>query len=452
MNEMIYLLAGFIVGIIITWIIRKLAFENNHVSKASLDHLREEMGRSQQELAGLRERSSQLQSELTRMYDDANAVRIQLAEKDRLLSATEEANKHLREKIGEQEQNLQMIGKKFETEFQVLAQKILDDKIRTFNQNQESQLVQLLSPLRDQIKTFKSEIETRSNKESEERNSLKGQIELLQQLNKKLSDQADNLTKALTNNTKTQGDWGEMILESILQYAGLQKDLQYFVQQSSYNEEGSRIRPDVVIKYPDGRSLVIDSKVSLVHYTNLVNAGNEDEKLRQRNLLLQSLRQHMEILSRKDYQSVADSLDFIMMFIPVEAAYIEAMQADPSFWQQAYQKRVLLISPTNLIPAMKLVSDMWQRDKINRNANDIAERAGKLYDKLVGFVENFEKVGQQIDKAHETWSESRKQLVSGKGNLISQAQKMHDLQIKSNKRLNDSIIDEAAEDDMLLQG
>jgi DNA recombination protein RmuC len=266
-------------------------------------------------------------------------------------------------------------------------------------------------------------------------------------LNQTLSAQAENLTRALTNNVKSQGYWGESILESILQYAGLQKDLHYFVQESSQNEAGDTIRPDVIIKYPDGRALVVDSKVSLLHYTRLIAAGDEAERKTQEALLLQSFRQHADGLSRKNYQSVADALDFVLMFVPVESAYIQAMQADTTLWQFAYQKRVLLISPTNLVPAMKLVADLWQRDGVNRKAEAIAERAGKLYDKLVGFVDNFDRVGSQLEKATETWRDAQKQLVQGRGNLISQAEKMREMHIKTQKKLPGNWTEQAEDDE-----
>jgi DNA recombination protein RmuC len=266
-------------------------------------------------------------------------------------------------------------------------------------------------------------------------------------LNQTLSTQAENLTRALTNNVKSQGDWGESILESILQYAGLQRDLHYFVQESSQNEAGETIRPDVIIKYPDGRALVVDSKVSLLHYTRFIAAADDAERKQQEALLLQSFRQHADGLSRKNYQSVADALDFVLMFVPVESAYIQAMQADTTLWQFAYQKRVLLISPTNLVPAMKLVADLWQRDGISRHATAIAERAGKLYDKLVGFVDNFEKVGSQLEKASDTWRDAQKQLVQGRGNLISQAEKMREMHIKTQKKLPGNWTEQAEEEE-----
>jgi DNA recombination protein RmuC len=228
-----------------------------------------------------------------------------------------------------------------------------------------------------------------------------------------------------------------------LENSGLQKDLQYFTQQSSRNDEGKTIRPDVVISYPDGRKIIIDSKVSLTHYYNVCNAQTEDEEKACLKQLIQSIKAHIEGLASKNYGDISQALDFIIMFVPVETAYIAAMHGDPSLWQYAYKKSILLISPANLIATLTLVKDMWRKDAVDKNAHEIADKAGKLYDKLVGFVETFEKVGIQLDKAGETWTEARKQLTAGKGNLISQALRMNALKINSRKELPDDLGNEA---------
>ncbi|MBK9320955.1 MAG: DNA recombination protein RmuC [Bacteroidetes bacterium] len=290
----------------------------------------------------------------------------------------ESENKNLQEKLASQKQDLEQIGQKFQTEFKLLAGQILDEKTKSFNSIQETSLKNLLDPLKTNIKEFKTEFESKLNQEAIEKGSLSQQIRQMLELNQHLSAQADNLTKALSNNVKQQGDWGEGILESILQYTGLQKDIQYFVQQSSKNEEGDTIRPDVIVKYPDGRALVIDSKVSLVHHTRFCSAETPEEQAQHLGQLLNSLKQHINGLSGKNYQSVNDALDLVMMFVPNESAYITALQTDTGLWQMHTPKRVVLISPTNLIPAMKLVADMWQRDAINQNAVEIAEKPGNL--------------------------------------------------------------------------
>ncbi|GAC1398415.1 MAG: hypothetical protein NVSMB63_18560 [Sediminibacterium sp.] len=243
-------------------------------------------------------------------------------------------------------------------------------------------------------------------------------------LNTTLSTQANNLTNALRGQVKQQGNWGEMILESILEYADLQKGIHYFVQERTEGEEGQALQPDIIVRYPDDRCIVIDSKVSLLHYEQYSSAADTDAQQVALNLLSQSVHRHIDSLSGKKYQDAVGALDFVMLFVPVEGAYITMMQADVQLWQYAYKKRVLLISPTNLIAAMKLVYDLWKREGINQNAHEIAEKAVKIYEKLASFVEDFEKIGTQLDKAGATFKEAQKKLHTGRGNVISQASQM----------------------------
>jgi DNA recombination protein RmuC len=447
MPEIIYWIVAFLAGALLAWLLANWGREKNFVPRPQAELLQHELSQSQQELAAQRARAEQWEQRAQELLAESRQLTALLRESEGSLQRAREENRQLNIQMQEQKQSLEQVGKKFESEFQVLAQRILDEKTKVFQQSQESSLGQMLNPLRDQLRNFKEEFESRYKTESNERISLREQIRHMLDLNQTLSNQAENLTRALTNNVKSQGDWGESILESILQYAGLQRDLHYFVQESSQNEAGETIRPDVIIKYPDGRALVVDSKVSLLHYTRFIAAADDAERKQQEALLLQSFRQHADGLSRKNYQSVADALDFVLMFVPVESAYIQAMQADTTLWQFAYQKRVLLISPTNLVPAMKLVADLWQRDGISRHATAIAERAGKLYDKLVGFVDNFEKVGSQLEKASDTWRDAQKQLVQGRGNLISQAEKMREMHIKTQKKLPGNWTEQAEDEE-----
>lgn len=447
MIENIYLLVALTVGIVITWIIRKLLFERDYVSKSRLDNVTNELTELGKEKAKLEGSyaglvvSDQEKKDLLKVKE----VEIDLLGKANSRLITEKEG--LLESLKTQKEEMGKMGENLQREFKLLAGTILDEKTKSFNGIQESSLKNLLDPLKINIKEFKEEFETKLNNEAKEKGSLSEQIKQMMAQNKNLSDQADNLTRALSNNVKQQGDWGEGILESILQYTGLQKNIQYFVQQSSKNDDGETIRPDVIVKYPDGRALVIDSKVSLLHHTRYCAAETPEDQAFQLGQLNNSLRQHITGLSAKNYHDVTDALDLVMMFVPNEAAYITAMQADTTLWQFAYSKRVVLLSPTNLIPAMKLVADMWQKDAVNRNAMEIAEKAGKLYDKLAGFIDNFEKIGGQLDKAHETWHEARKQLNKGRGNVLSQAEQMKKLSIKTAKQLPASLIEEALFED-----
>jgi DNA recombination protein RmuC len=476
-------------GVIITWIICKLIFDKNFVpiadydsiskdlqeyktQKAVLDtelnNIRLESSRNaglvesktleaQKLLAQLTESNTKrenLEKDIANNKEQYQKLQSEVSGKQFALQKTEadvsRLNAELRfkqEKLDSQKQEIENIGQKFETEFKLLAGKILDEKTKDFSQKQESGLDAILKPLKEQIQTFKTEFETKYKTESDDRISLREQVKQMMDLNKTLSEQANNLTLALSNNVKHQGDWGEGILESILEYAGLQKDIQYFVQKRTQNNEGELIQPDIVVKYPDERAIIIDSKVSLLHHTRYCAAKDAEEQGLHLNQLVNSLKLHVDGLSKKDYQAITDALDFVLMFVPNEAAYITAMQAEHELWQYAYNKRILIISPTNLIPAMKLIADLWQKNSVGKNALEIADKAGKVYDKLCGFVENFEKIGTQIEKAQATWIDARKQLNKGKGNLLSQAEQIKLLKVKTAKQLPKKLVEEALLED-----
>jgi DNA recombination protein RmuC len=351
------------------------------------------------------------------------------------------------DKLSQQKNEIENIGHKFENQFKVLAGQILEEKKNAFNKDQESSLKAILDPLKENISSFKQEFSAKLKTESDDRISLREQVVHMMTLNQTLSEQANNLTQAFRGSVKHQGNWGEMILESILEYTGMQKEIHYFVQKRSMNDDGDSIQPDVLVKYPDSRTIVIDSKVSLIHYENFYKSTDPVLQQQQLALLVRSIKAHIDGLSGKSYQDVTDSLDFVMMFIPVEAAYITAMQTDPALWQYAYKKRIILISPTNIITAMKLVNDMWQKDSIDRNAKAIAERAGKLYDKLASFVEEFEKIGIHLDRAAGAFQDSKKKMTDGKGNLVSQAHRMKQMKINAKKSLPSVIIEEALLED-----
>lgn len=315
------------------------------------------------------------------------------------VAGLQEKLKYTEEKLATQKSELENIGQKFEATFKVLACSILDDKSQKFTEQQENNLKNILQPLKENINTFKQEFENRFNRESEERISLNAQVKMMMDLNRTLSLQANNLTEALRGNVKQQGNWGEMILESILEYSGQQKNMQYFIQEQNHNDDGKGIRPDVIVKYPNNRSIIIDSKVSLLHYERYCATCEMDEQKLHLQQIVSSFKSHIDGLSSKGYHTIKNAMDNIVMFVPVEGAYITAMNADSLLWQYAYSKGILLISPSNLILALKLVKDMWQKDGIDKNAQEIAILAGKIYDKLTGFVDSYESMGKSLQQA-----------------------------------------------------
>jgi DNA recombination protein RmuC len=381
-----------------------------------------------------------------------------LNERNQALATTNADNKALSDKLETQKSEMEELGKKFNTEFENIANKILETKTEKFTELNKTNLKDILDPLGEHLKEFKTKVEEVYDKESKERFSLGEKVKELSLLNQMISEDAKNLTKALKGEAKTQGNWGEMILESILERSGLVKDREYFMEHELLDEdgkplrsdsEGKKMRPDAVIKYPDNRSVIIDSKVSLNAFTRLIAAIDVEEQKRELAAHLTAIKSHIVSLSAKGYDDYDKALDFVMLFVPSEPAYIAALQSDPDLWNFAYDKRILLLSPTNLITSLKLIVDLWKREYQNRNAIDIADRGAKLYDKFVGFVENLTDVGEHLDKAKGKYDDAFKQLSTGKDNLVLQTSKLKDLGLKNKKSLPQDMVNAAINGDLI---
>jgi DNA recombination protein RmuC len=367
---------------------------------------------------------------------------------NRLASQTAN-NEALQEKLITQKEEMEALNKKFNTEFENIANRILEAKTEKFTELNKTNLNNILEPLGKNITEFKTKVEEAYQKESEQRFSLGERVKELAELNRKISEEANNLTRALKSESKTQGGWGEMILENILQRSGLEKDREYFMEHQLYDEQGipmrsdtedKKMRPDAVIKYPDNRHVIIDSKVSLNAFTRAVDSTEEAIRINELNEHVTAIKKHIQLLSAKGYDDYNKSLDFVMMFIPSEPAYIAALQVDAELWNYAYDRRILLLSPTNLITSLKLIVDLWKREYQNQNANEIAERGAKLYDKFVGFIDNLQDVGDHLQKAQNKYGEAYKQLSTGNDNLVTQATKLKDLGLKTKKSLPENLL------------
>ncbi|MFC5193754.1 DNA recombination protein RmuC [Bizionia hallyeonensis] len=488
----VYIVIGIIVGFIIGWFISKsktnslveeiktsnqsayadldkefIAFKSTanselQQSKQTLQERDEFITEQKQNIQSKTENLDTLQKELatktanfTAAKHNADSLKAELddlkikfnASNEKLATATAN-NKALDDKLTTQKDEIEALGKKFNTEFKNIASEILKSNTESFSETNKEKLKDLLEPLGKNIKEFKEKVEDVYVKESQQRFSLGEKVKELAEKSDKISQDAINLTNALKGEAKTQGKWGEMILESILEKSGLRKDEEYFMEHELKDEngkalrsdsEGKKMRPDAVIKYPDNRNVIIDSKTPLNAFTRLLATSDVNEQQKELGSHVSAIKAHIIALSTKGYDDYDKALDFVMMFIPSEPAYIAAMQGDPNLWNYAYDKRILLMNPTNLIISLKLIVDLWKREYQNQNAIAIAERGAKLYDKFVGFVENLEKVGKHIGIAQSSYKDAYKQLSTGNDNLVLQANKLKELGVKNKKELSKEI-------------
>jgi len=333
------------------------------------------------------------------------------------------------------------------SQFKNLANEILEDKSKRFTEQNAASLDALLKPLQAKLTEFKEQVNTSYGNEARERFALKSEIERLANLNLRMSDETRSLTQALKGDSKVQGNWGELVLESILESSGLRKGQEYVVQDSHIQTDGSRLQPDVVIKLPEGRSLVVDSKVSITAYARHAETTNTDTAERELAAHIQSLRQHIQGLSGKNYSSLygVGSVDFVLMFVPIEPAFLLALKTAPNLYQEALAKNIVLVCPSTLMATLRTVAHLWRQDHQNRNALEIAKQCGSLYDKFVGFVEDLEKLGQRLDQAQTSYHDAFNKLKTGKGNLIRSAERVRELGVKPSKNLSAPLIESSSD-------
>lgn len=403
--------------------------------RRSRDELDTRLGAMSEHLAAAREENSALHTRLELLNDEMERREGQKAEQE--------------EKRKEQEQLL-------ESRFKNLANDILRQNTADLKSQNEERLLEILAPLRNNIDDFRKAVTDTYNNEARERFSLSERIKELVDLNQSISRQARELSEALRGDSKVQGDWGEMVLESILERSGLQKGVEYITQVTTdsagnalRNEDGSLLRPDVVVKYPDGRFVVIDSKVSLTAFVDYANADNDEVREGAAMRHVRSVKKHVDELARKRYQEYVGEakLDFVMMFIPNEPAYIAAMRLDPGLWQEAYDRQVLIVSPTHLVSGLKLIAQLWSRDRHTKNAITIAEEAGKMYDKFADFTKDMERIEKALGSTRKAYDDAMTKLTTGTGNLMNRALNLQKLGVKASKQLAASVAKEASDDD-----
>jgi DNA recombination protein RmuC len=375
-----------------------------------------------------------------------------LQEKENLIIKNTNLNSdiiNLQEKLADNKTEVNKLQEKFKNDFEVLANKILEDKSNKFTEQNKENLKTILSPLQEKIKTFEDKVEKTHKESIDYHAALRQQILGLKELNQQMSKDTLNLTKALKGDSKLQGNWGELVLERVLEKSGLEKDREYFIQQSFTNDEGKRVLPDVVIHLPDNKKMIVDSKVSLTAYEQYVN--EDDESLKEQYLKnhVVSLKRHIEQLSEKKYEDIykIESPDFVLLFIPIEPAFAIALNADDQLYNKAFEKNIVIVTPTTLLATLRTIDSMWNNEKQQRNALEIARQAGALYDKFQGLLSDLIGIGKRIDDSKKEYSNAMNKLFEGRGNLITSVEKLKKMGAKAKKSLPQNIIDRANDDD-----
>lgn len=451
MNETILTAITFCIALFIGIFIGKLLFSSKSNSeKAGLEEringlisqLEQLKLQQQQERLSFEKQLQQVSSERENIRIEKESLAIQLSKKE-----TDFENLWKRNK--EQKQEVEQLQQKFTKEFENLANKILEEKSTKFTEQNRENMKNILSPLQDKIHLFEKKVEDTHKESIDYHAALRQQILGLQVMNEQMSKETINLTKALKGDSKMQGNWGELVLERVLEKSGLEKGREYEVQQSFTNEEGSRVLPDVVINLPDGKKMVVDSKVSLVSYERYVN--EEDSLLRLVHLKehVNSIKRHVEQLGDKNYHDLyqIESPDFVLLFIPIEPAFAIALNEDAFLYNKAFEKNIVIVTPSTLLATLRTIDSMWSNQKRQENAYEIARQAGALYDKFEGFVNDLVKIGKKMDEAKSEYGNAMNKLVDGKGDLVNSIEKLKKMGAKAKKALPENILKRAENDE-----
>ena len=395
-------------------------------------------------LARTEERSTNFQSEKERLFTDLDNERKKLSVANNALESSRSYYKAQQEKIADLNLERDKNQEKFNKDFELIASKILEEKTNKFTEQNRSNLDILLTPLKENIKAFEEKVDRVYKVEADERNILKGVISQLMDLNKMMSLETQNLTRALKGDNKKQGNWGEMILERVLERSGLTKNQEYRIQASLQSVDGNRFQPDVIIDLPDNKHLIVDSKVSLVAYSRLVDCEIELDKEIYIKQHIASLRNHITELSVKNYNDLykINSPDFVMLFIPIESCFSIAVQKDAELFNYAWDKRVVIVSPSTLLATLRTIASIWKQDRQNRNVMEIARLSGEMYDKFVGFAVDMESIGKNIKQSQESYEKAFNKISTGRGNLATTAEKIKKLGAKTSKQIDQKFLNE----------
>jgi DNA recombination protein RmuC len=447
--EILYFLAGMLLGMLLIWLFfnQKTKALQAHLEvkqQQDLAFIQSEKAELERQLEVLNERNSKAIEEQQLLTNKLEAAVAGKQDFEKKLAVAQADYRHLQQKLETEQLELAKLQDKFKVEFQNIANAILKQNTREFNEVSHKNMSELLNPLKEKITTFEKKVEDTYQKGLKDQTDLKAELKRLHDLNIKLGEEAGNLTRALKSDSKKQGNWGEVVLERVLERSGLVKDEEYFLQQTTSGEDGKTYRPDVLIQLPEEKHLIIDSKVSLTAFQKYISSEDSAQKELALKQHLVSIKNHVKELSEKSYDTLQglNTPDFVLLFMPVEPAFGVAVQADPDLFNFAWEKRIVIVSPTTLLATLRTVASIWRHEKQTRNALEISSQGAKLYDKFVGFLNDLEKVGINLERARDSYNEAHKKLRSGRGNLVGQVEKLKELGVKTTKNIDQKYLDE----------
>jgi len=443
--EILFLIIGLIVGFVIAFFFLK---SKKTISLDEANKLNDQINSLKVESARLTERIKLFEDDKLSLQSDLDRER----EKSERLTSENSTLKsdfnNLQTKLSEQKSEIENLQEKFTKEFENLANRIFEEKGSKFSEQNKEKLNEILNPLKEKISDFEKKVEETSKESIKGNASLREQLQMLKEMNQQITQEAKNLTTALKGQSKTQGNWGEFILESILEKSGLVRGREYLVQESLTTDSGKRFQPDVIVNLPENKSIIIDSKVSLVAYERFVSSEDENQKALALREHINSIRSHIKSLSGKNYQNLyqLESLDFVLMFMPIEPAFALAVQSDPSIFTDAFEQNIVIVSPSTLLATLRTISSIWRQENQNRNALEIARQSGEMLDKFTAFVDDLISVGKGLISAKDNYDKAMNKLTEGRGNLVSRTEKIKKLGAKASKSLPQSILNRAEED------
>jgi len=448
--NIIYFIIILIISVLLTYVITRLTLKSKTISKSTFDILSDEKNKintqlalSEEKLKTQSEEIVSLKSELKTKTDECNVANNHLA-------TFRAENRALQEKLDTQKAEIENLQKRLTTEFENIATKILKERSAEFSESNHKNLSEILNPLKEKIQLFEKKVEDTYDKELRDKISLKEEVRKLTELNARVSEEANNLTKALKGDVKKQGNWGEMILERVLERSGLTRGQEYECEEVIEGAENQTQRPDVIIHLPENKHIVIDSKVSLTAYERMISEDDDERKEKFLKEHIASMRSHVKLLSEKNYQNAfnINTPDFVLMFLPIEPSFSVAVQHDAELFSYAFDRKIVIVSPTTLLATLRTIASIWKQENQTKNAQEIARLSGTLYDKLVGFIGDLSKIKQNIDLASRYYDDALKKVESERGSVFRTAEKIKKLGAKTTKSLPTTLLDEETDNEI----